>query len=55
MGPLDPLLMYMIFGLPNSTEQWIHRFPFGPVERGAEGGPAESESSVALQKLTKID
>jgi hypothetical protein len=51
MGPLDPVQMYMVFSLPNSAEQWIRRFPFGPVERGAEGGPRESESSMTLQKL----
>jgi hypothetical protein len=51
MGPLDPVQMYMVFGLPNSAEQWIRRFPFGSVERGAEGGSGESESSVTLQKL----
>jgi hypothetical protein len=36
MGPLDPLLIYMVFGLPNSAEKLIHRSSFGPVERGAE-------------------
>jgi hypothetical protein len=42
--------MYMVSSLPNSAEQWIRRFPFGPIEREAKGGPAESESSVTLQK-----
>jgi hypothetical protein len=39
MGPLGPLLMYMVFGLPNSATEWILRSPFAPVERGAEAGP----------------
>jgi hypothetical protein len=42
--------MYMVFGLPNSAEQCIRRSPFGPVERGAEGGPGESDSAVTGQK-----
>jgi hypothetical protein len=50
MGPLGPLLMYMAFGLPNSTEQSIRRSPFGPVERGAEGGPGEGDSAATGQK-----
>jgi hypothetical protein len=41
--------MYMIFSLPNSVEQWIRGSPFGPVERGAEGG--ETESAATRQKL----
>jgi hypothetical protein len=54
MSPLAPLLMYMVFGLPNSAEQWIHRSPFGPVEGGAEGGPGESESQASLQKSAEV-
>jgi hypothetical protein len=50
MGPLGPLLMYMVFGLPNSTEQCIRRSQFGPVERGAEGGPEESDSAATGRK-----
>jgi hypothetical protein len=50
MGPLYPLLMYMAFGLPNSAEQSIHRSPFGPVERGAEGGPGEGDSATTGRK-----
>jgi hypothetical protein len=50
MGPLGPLLMYMVFGLPNSAEQCIRRSPFGPVERGAEGGLGESDSAATGQK-----
>jgi hypothetical protein len=38
--------MYMVFGLPNSIEQCIHRSPFGPVKRGAEGGLGESDSAA---------
>jgi hypothetical protein len=50
MGPLDPLLMYMTFGLPNSAEQSIHRSSFGPVERGAEGDPGEGDSAATGRK-----
>jgi hypothetical protein len=50
MGPLGPLLMYMVFGLSNSAEQCIRRSPFGPVERGAEGGPGESDSAATGRK-----
>jgi hypothetical protein len=50
MGPLYPLLMYMAFGLPNSAEQSIRRSPFGPVERGAEGGPGEGDSATTGRK-----
>jgi hypothetical protein len=46
--------MYMVFGLPNSAEQWIHHSPFGLVERGAEGNPGESESPATLQKSDRI-
>ncbi len=38
MSPFDPLLMYMVFGLPNSTTEWIFYSPFAPVERGAKAG-----------------
>jgi hypothetical protein len=54
MGSLDPLLMYMVFGLPNSIEQWIRRSSFGPVERRVEGSLGESESSATLQKSIGI-
>jgi hypothetical protein len=54
MDPLGPLLMYMVFGLPNSTEQWILRSPFGPVESGGEAGPGGGKSVVAGQKSTGI-
>jgi hypothetical protein len=47
MGPLGPLLMYMVFGLPNSAAEWFLRFPFGPVERGAEAGPGWPKSVAA--------
>jgi hypothetical protein len=50
MGPLGPLLMYMVFGLPNSAEQCIRRSSFGLVERGAEGGPGESDSAAMGRK-----
>jgi hypothetical protein len=54
MDALGPLLMYMVFGLPNLTEQWIRHSPFDPVERGVEGGPGGSESPVTLQKSVRI-
>jgi hypothetical protein len=47
MGPLGPLLMYMVFGLPNSTEEWILHSPFGLVERGGEAGLGGGKSVVA--------
>jgi hypothetical protein len=50
MSPLGPLLMYMTFGLPNSAEHSIRRSPFGPVERGAEGGPGEGDSAATGRK-----
>jgi hypothetical protein len=50
MSPLGPLLMYMAFGLSNSVEQSIHHSPFGPVERGAEGGPGEGDSAATGRK-----
>jgi hypothetical protein len=50
MGPLGPLLMYMAFGLPNSAKQSIRRSPFGPVERGAEGGLGEGDSTATGRK-----
>jgi hypothetical protein len=42
--------MYMVFGLPNSTEQCIHRSPFDPIERGAKDGPGESDSAATGRK-----
>jgi hypothetical protein len=33
---MGPLLMYMVFGLPDSAEQWIYHSPFGPVESGGK-------------------
>jgi hypothetical protein len=46
--------MYMIFGLPNSTEEWILRSPFGPVEREGEAGLGGPKSAAAEQKPTGI-
>jgi hypothetical protein len=46
MGPLSPLLMYMVFGLSNSAEQWILRSPFGPVESGGEASPRGGKSEA---------
>jgi hypothetical protein len=54
MGPLDPLLMYMVFGLPNSVTKWILRSSFAPVERGAEAGSGGPKSAAAGQKSVGI-
>jgi hypothetical protein len=54
MGPLGPLLMYMVFGLPNSATEWILHSPFAPVERGAEADPGGPKSSAAGQKPAGI-
>jgi hypothetical protein len=43
MDSLGPLLMYMVFSLPNSVTECILRSPFAPVERGAEAGFERSE------------
>jgi hypothetical protein len=45
MGPLGPLLMYVVFGLPDSTEQWSRHSPFGPVESGGEASPGGKKSA----------
>jgi hypothetical protein len=50
MGPLGPLLMYKVFGLPNSAEQWILRSPFGLVESGGVAGPGGGKSAAAGRK-----
>jgi hypothetical protein len=47
MGPLCPLLMHMVFGLPDLVEQWIHHSPFGSVESGGEAGPGGRKSAAA--------
>jgi hypothetical protein len=39
--------MYMVFGLPDSVEQWSRRSPFGPVESGGKGGPGGKKSVTA--------
>jgi hypothetical protein len=44
MGPLDPLLMYIVFGLPNSVIECILCSPFARVERGGEAGPGGLKS-----------
>jgi hypothetical protein len=44
---MGPLIMYMLFGLPDSAEQWIHCSLFGPVESGGEAGPRGRKSVVA--------
>jgi hypothetical protein len=55
MGPLGPLLMYMVFGLPNSATKCILRSPFAPVERGAEAGPGGPKSAAAGRKSVGIE
>jgi hypothetical protein len=54
MGPLGPLLMYMIFDLTNSVTKWILRSSFAPVERGAEAGSGGPKSAAAGQKSVGI-
>jgi hypothetical protein len=54
MGQLGPLLMYMVFGLPNSTTEWILHSPFAPAERGAEVGPGGPKLAAAGRKLAGI-
>jgi hypothetical protein len=54
MSPLDPLLMYMLFGLLNSAIEWILHFSFASVERGAEAGPGGSKSATAGRKPAGI-
>jgi hypothetical protein len=54
MGPLVPLLMYMVFGLLNSATECIPRSPFSPVERGAEAGPGGLKSVEEGKKLSRI-
>jgi hypothetical protein len=54
MGPLDPQLMYMVFGLPNLAIECILRSPFAPVERGAEASPRGLKSAEAGQKPAGI-
>jgi hypothetical protein len=54
MSPLDPLLMYMVFGLSDSTEQLIHHSPFGPVESGGEAGPGGRKSVRGGVKISRI-
>jgi hypothetical protein len=40
----------MVFGLPNSTIEWILRSPFAPVERVVEAGPGGPKSAMAGRK-----
>jgi hypothetical protein len=49
MDSLGPLLMYMLFGLPNSATEWILHSPFAPVERGAEAGPGGPKSAAGSE------
>jgi hypothetical protein len=54
MSPLDPLLMYMVFGLSNSTTQCILHSPLAPDERGTETSLGGLKSAEADQKSTGI-
>jgi hypothetical protein len=54
MGPLGPLLMYMVFGLPNSATEYILHSPFALVERGAEASSGGPKSVAAGRKPTGI-
>jgi hypothetical protein len=47
MDLLGPLLMYMVFGLPNSTTECILHSPFAPVERGGEASLGDPKSAEA--------
>jgi hypothetical protein len=44
---LRPLLMYMVFGLPNSATECILHSPFAPIERAVETGPGEPKLVAA--------
>jgi hypothetical protein len=55
MGPLGPLLMYMVFGLPDSAEQWIHCSPFRPIESGGKADPGGRKSAAVGFKLAAFD
>jgi hypothetical protein len=46
MNPLASLLIYMVFGLSNLAEQWIHHSPFGPIESGGEASPRGRKSTA---------
>jgi hypothetical protein len=46
MCPLRSLLMYMVFGLPNSATEWILHSPFAPVKRGGEASPGGPKLAV---------
>jgi hypothetical protein len=54
MGQLGPLLMYMLFGLPNSAIEWILRFPIALVERGVEARTRGQKSAAEGQKPAGI-
>jgi hypothetical protein len=54
MDPLGPLLMHMVFNLPNSATEWILRSPFASVERGAEVGSGGPKSVAVGQKPAGI-
>jgi hypothetical protein len=54
MGPLGPLLMYIVFSLPNSATGYILHSPFAPVERGAEAGPGGPKLAEAGRKPVGI-
>jgi hypothetical protein len=51
---MGSLLMYMVFGLTNSTTKWILHFPFAPVERGAEVGSGGPKSAAVGRKPAGI-
>jgi hypothetical protein len=46
-GSTRPLLTYILFGLPDSSEQRSRLFPFRPVESGGEIGWRGKKSAMA--------
>jgi hypothetical protein len=54
IGLFAPLLMSMVFGLPNSTTEWILCSLFAPVERGAEADLRGPKLATTGQKPVGI-
>jgi hypothetical protein len=46
MGPLDPLLTYIVFGLLELAEQRTTLSPFHPVGSGGEAGLRGKKSAA---------
>jgi hypothetical protein len=55
MGPLGPLLTYILFHLPNSAEQRSQLSPFHPVESGGEVSQRSNKSTVGGVKTGDME